>query len=210
MRTWHFPAVCLTYDTLSSYTDLKVDARMKRFTLPQIADIVRVHVLRDQGGVWLDADTIMLGDALPEEEMIGIPEARTNTIGFLRTEKGSAMYHAWAEHQDDIINGPARPLLWSAFGNDFTDPYVREHKEIRITDVTPCWPETYRIKGARSRSMAYQIFYFAREYHLTDVKPAPMLMLHNSWTPEFFKALTAEEVLESRCTLSNILKEVLA
>ena len=56
MYTWHFPVTILNYDNLNNYTDLQITSQLERFTLPQIADCVRVHVLRDQGGYWLDAD----------------------------------------------------------------------------------------------------------------------------------------------------------
>ena len=83
MDTWRHPFTLLTYDNLHNYTNLLVDERLKRFTMPQIADVVRVHVLRDQGGCWLDADTIMVTDKLPRVNILGNPKARTGTIGML-------------------------------------------------------------------------------------------------------------------------------
>lgn len=53
MRTWKFQYTVLNYDNLKEFTDFDIE-NTKRFTLPQIADAVRVHVLRDNGGYWLE------------------------------------------------------------------------------------------------------------------------------------------------------------
>ena len=212
LKTWKFPYIILDYDNLHLYTDLKVDDKLKRFSLPKIADVVRVHVLRDNGGYWLDTDTIMIGKELPQENMIGYPETRGNTIGFLHTEPHTDMYERWAAHQECVIK---TSLLdsntgWNVMGNAFTDDYLPRHPEITIADVTNCWPETYMIQGYFSRYHKYNELYFCHNYDLNSFHKTNMLMLHNSWTPDWYKDLSEEEVFKQKCTLSNILKEILA
>lgn len=206
MKTWEMPYTVLTYDNLREYTDLPVDARLKRFTLPKIADAVRVHVLRDQGGYWLDADTIIMGE-LPTTNMIGYPEKREQTIGYLYApESGMDFFKEWAQYQDLVLNDQYCSDDWSVMGNVFTDSYVKEHGDITIAPVTDCWPETYMIdKG--SRYDKYHQFYFIDHYELSDIHPTNMLMLHNSWTPGWYKAFSEQRVLGYGCTLSNILRE---
>lgn len=209
VSTWKFPFTYLNYKNLHEYTDLPIEP-LQRFTLPQIADAVRVHVLRDQGGVWLDADTIMLKDQLPEEDLIGDPEARTVSIGYLRArEAHTDLFDAWAEYQDKVIADPISDANWDVLGNRFTDHYLQTHKEIRIAQVRPCWPETYMINGNANRLHKYREFYFESAYSIGDLLPTSMLMLHNSWTPEWYKNLLIREALRRTCTLSNILREVL-
>jgi len=205
MATWPFEYVLLDYSNLHNYTDLPMDL-VKQYPLQQVADIVRVHVLRDNGGTWLDADTIVLGD-LPEETILGDPASRHNTIGFLQVGENSDMFHEWAAFQNEIIRQQQK-ARWSMFGNEFTDPYLRENKEIRIGDITNRWPETYKLPAGPRRKQ-YELFYFVYGYHLKDIRPTDMLMLHNSWTPKKFKTMTSRDVLDFPCTLSNILKEVL-
>lgn len=208
MQTWKFPYVVLNYKNLNEYTDLKADASLKRFTLPQIADAVRVHVLRDQGGYWLDADTIMITGKLPEETLIGYPDKRECTIGYLHAEAPHMQFfEEWAAYQDAAIADPGSGRHWSVMGNDFTDPYIRDHPEVPIAPVRGCWPETYMMGGDAPRPRKYQQFYFERNYHLADIAPTDMLMLHNSWTPAWYKALGKTDLLAKDCTLSNILKE---
>ena len=210
--TWMFPYIILNYENLHHYTDLQITPELKRFTLPQIADCVRVHVLRDQGGYWLDADTIMVTDVLPTETMIGNPIMRTNTIGYLHADSPhTPMFDEWATYQDAVIKDPySTSQLWSIMGNSFTDVYVKKHTYISICDVEKCWPEVYMVEEDVPRYNKYKHFYFGMTYSLSDIKPTNMLMLHNSWTPDWYKKLSAEEILkDDKHTLSNILREVL-
>ena len=220
MKTWKFPYIVLTYDNLHEYTDLQITDRLTSYTLPQIADVVRVHVLRDNGGYWLDTDTIMLSDELPTENMVGYVKERTNTIGYLHTEKNSQMFKMWAKYQDDILKLPYTHTHWGIMGNLFTDSYVLSHPEITIYPVDNCWAETYMVGRqeelvyhAISRFDKYRLFYFGSmfsQYHLSDLRPTKMLMLHNSWTPDVYKNISEKQILEDdRHTLSNILREVL-
>lgn len=157
----------------------------------------------------MDTDTIMLNDKLPKENMIGYPKTRGNTIGFLHTESNTDMYIKWAKFQDKIISSINPSICsWNIMGNAFTDDYVKEHNEITIADVTNCWAETYMINLPIKRKEKYQKFYFKENFHLSDLRETNMLMLHNSWTPQWYKISTRDAILNYECTLSNILKEV--
>lgn len=204
LETWKMPYVILNYTNLHNYTDFVVTPKLTQYTLPMIADCIRVHVLRDQGGYWLDADTIILGD-LPKENITGDPETRSNSIGLLHTEKGSDMFIKWAEYQDEILKGNY-PNRWDLFGNAFTDGYIETHNDITIHRITDYQPE--RLTKGNSRLEKYINYYFKSDYHLKDIK-CDLLMLHNSWTPPEYKRLTITEVLNKNCTMSNILKEIL-
>jgi len=207
LDTWKLPFTILTYDNLSQYTDFDIEGA-KRFTLPQIADAVRVHVLRDNGGYWLDADTIMLSYHLMDEVICGDPVQRTNSIGYLHAEAHSDMFTQWAEYQDKVIADLSYDFRWDVLGNRFTDSYLDQHREIKISSIQSRWPETYMTPYLWSRYLAYQRFYFCENYHLDDIEETDVLMLHNSWTPDTFKHLSKTEVANFNCTLSNILKEV--
>ena len=212
LETWRFPFVILNYDNLNQYTD-KLPDKVKQLTLPKIADYVRVHALRDNGGYWLDADTIMLSDSLPTANIVGYSESRNCTIGFLHTDAHSDMFEKWAEYQDEVIcRLPERnrdTTTWDVMGNAFVDDYIRNHKEITIEPIEKHWAETYMISGDTPRWDKYKYFYFNSTYSLKDIKDTDMLMLHNSWTPEWYKCLSRQEVLNEKRTMSNILKELI-
>lgn len=206
MYRWKIPFTLLNYENLHKYTDLDID-KIKRFTLPQISDIVRVHVLRDCGGYWLDADTVLLTGQLPNTEMVGDPEARTVSAGLLYSEANSKMTVEWAEHQDEIINGSSTPKHWATFANAFCDSYVKEHEEIRIHPIIDYMPEKYMMRNDLPHYQQFNEFYFSNSFSLKDIRKTDLLMLHNSWMPFWFKELTPSEVLMQSCTLSNILRE---
>lgn len=211
MQTWPFKFEILNFSNLHQYTDLQADDRLKRFSLPQIADCVRVHVLRDQGGYWLDADTIMVTDKLPVETIMGNSQTRANTIGYLYAHKAHMpMFDEWAAYQDKVLEDPHASLNWDVMGNAFTDKYLKEHPEVTIAPIDPCWPEVYMVDENINRKDKYQKFYFDRRCNLTDLRPTDMIMLHNSWTPGWYKKLGTIEVLTNGCTLSNILVELIS
>ena len=207
MQTWLFEFVELNYGNLHKYTDLPMDL-VKQYPLQQVSDIVRVHALRDNGGVWLDADTIVLGD-LPEETILGWGLKGDNTIGFLQTEAHSNMFEMWASFQDEIMQRLAGPIRWSMFGNEFTDWYLNEYRDVKVGDILSRWPETYMIQANVTRREKYGVFYFGTSYGLCNIMPTDMIMLHNSWTPKKYKRMSRDKVLSNNCTLSNILREVL-
>lgn len=210
MKTWKFPFTVLNYENLNNYTYLPID-KLQRFTLPQIADCVRVHVLRDCGGYWLDADTIMLSAKLPKVNIMGDPNIRTNTIGYLyNTPQTIQMFNEWAEYQDEIIADVNSPRTWDIVGNRFTDPYLKKHLEVSIGNIRKRWPEIYMIHGGKPRRDKYEEFYFRSTYELYDIDHTDMLMLHNSWTPDDYKKLSEIEILQhTNCTLSNILRKTI-
>lgn len=208
MRTWKFEYIVLDYSNLKDFTDLPIDNRLKRFNLPQIADCIRVHVLRDNGGYWLDADTLSVTGDLPTEHIVG-NDKRENTIGFLHTDRHSKMFTEWAEYQDEILADAKAPHYWNIMGNAFTDTYVKEHKEIKIYPISDTWAETYMIKDNTHNYWKYVKFYFDSKYSLKDLHSTDLLMLHNSWTPEWYKTRIERDVLRTDCTLTRILKELL-
>lgn len=199
METWDFPYTLLNYGNLYNYTDLPLD-RLKDFTILQISDVIRAHVLRDNGGYWLDGDTIVSGD-LPTTMFVGDNESRINSVGYLYAERPHMpVFEEWARYQDAILAGDETSREWSLMANAFTDPYLKEHTEIPIGNIYEHWLE---VRNKPTRQNVYVDYYFKKS--LMPEVPN-MVMLHNSWTPRWYKRLTRADVLATNCTLSNILK----
>ena len=212
LDTWKVPYTVLNYNNVRDYTDVDIEC-LKRFSLSLAADIVRVHVLRDHGGYWMDTDTIMIKGELPDADLAGDLERRTHSIALLHSKPHSKMFNKWAEYQDRMIaaNGLKNGKHpWYLMGNGFTDPYVKHHQDVRLCPIERYWPETYMVPGDESRFAKYNRFYFEQSCSLEDIRPTELLMLHNSWTPAWYKSLTKDQVLQTSCTLSNILRELTA
>ena len=213
LDTWKFNFIVLNYDNIERYTD-KLPIKLKQFTLPKIADYVRVHVLRDNGGYWLDTDTILLTDDLPEETILGDNEIRTNTIGYLHTEKNTELFIEWAKYQEYAVKSAPNMIdmditRWDFLGNAFTDPYLKKHTDIKIGCLSNRWPETTMITDNIPRQQKYIKLYFQSNYEINDFGKRDMLMLHNSWTPAWYKNMSRDELLSTECTISNILRSTI-
>ena len=208
MQTWDFSYILLNYDNVNQYTNIDID-KLKRFTLPQQADVIRVHILRDNDGYWLDCDTIVLDD-LPHFTMMGDTVKRTASISYLNTEPQTPMFEKWAQYQDDIYLSDrfkrSYKRKWALMGNSFLDNYIMKNFDITIGNINFCFPEMELFEG-NDKWYKYQRFYFKLHYHLKDIKKTSLIMLHNSWTPEWYKQLSEEEVLNHKCTMSNFLRE---
>jgi hypothetical protein len=63
------------------------------------------------------------------------------------------------------------------------------------------------IDGDMPRMQKYRSFYFGKSYHLADIRHTDMIMLHNSWTHDWYKKLSAKEILDMDCTMLNFLRE---
>ena len=200
METWDFPYIVLNYDNLNKYTDLPID-KLKRFSILQQSDAVRVHVLRDNGGYWLDCDTIMNGTELPHTMFVGDNAKRINSVGYLYAEKPKLpIFKSWAKYQDKILEGDEVSKDWALMANAFSDPYLKKHPKIEIGNIYDYWLET---GNEHDRRRKYVDYYF-RQSMMPQLPN--MVMLHNSWTPKWYKDLPRSEVLAINCTLSNILK----
>lgn len=210
MNTWHFNYIVLNYQNLTNYVD-EIPENLKKLSLPKISDYIRVHVLRDKGGYWLDADTILFSDKLPKENILGNPKTRTNSIGYLHTEPFTDMYLRWSFHQEYILKKLSDIKIdntkWDIMGNSFTDTYIKTHKNIILGDISKCFPEI-NLKDNITRKLKYQKFYFEDNYTINDFQQTNMIMLHNSWTPDWYRKLNKDDVLKQKCTLSNILREL--
>lgn len=206
MRTWNFPYILLNYHNINDYVKIDIK-KAKRFTLPQISDIVRAHVLKKYGGYWLDCDSIVLGQ-LPNVNIMGDPITREISIGYLQTAAHTDMYEKWVDYQDKVyLKDEMPPLNWALMGNAFLDGYVKDNLDITIGNRELCFPEIYMIDIDDDRWGKYQQFYFKSSYHISDIRDTKLILLHNSWTPDWYKNLSISEILAQNCTMSNFIKE---
>ncbi len=109
--------------------------------------------------------------------------------------------------KDRITNfNPPQKDFWGYLGNACIDTYVKVFKdEIKIINRNEVMPE---LSIGINSPNTYVNYYFLQNKHLKDIE-INMMLLHNSWTPDFYKKLSLEELLQIDCTMSNVLCEVL-
>lgn len=98
-----YEIVILDYSNLSNWLSKKQIKRIlcKDMTLPIQADAIRVALLRKYGGIWLDADTIILHNKFLKRisdydlAMIGDTQKQTQHIAFIYAKTCSDIIEKW-------------------------------------------------------------------------------------------------------------------
>lgn len=224
MKTWEkfipdAEIVVLDYSNISEYIDINLYDKQLfdgRFSLAQISDAIRAMLLEKHGGLWMDTDTIILDYGIEkylnsdkQVTFFGDPFAKTVHIAWINAKKNAKLLREWVKYNKGKIINFKKPEkdFWAYLGNSFVNPYIKDNpQEVEIIDVVKenCTPEK-KYKGNNPES--YVEFYF-KQNKISEIKSS-MIMLHNSWTPKFFKDMSEEEFLHCDCTLSNILCEIL-
>lgn len=98
-----YKIIILDYSNLSDWLPKRQIKRIlcKDMTLPIQADAIRVALLRKYGGIWLDADTIILNNMFLDYvkdydlSMIGDPNKKSQHIAFIWAKLGSKIIKDW-------------------------------------------------------------------------------------------------------------------
>lgn len=192
-----------------------------RFSLPQIADAIRVMLLEKYGGIWLDVDTIILDrsaknffDSNKSLTFFGNIKERDCHTAFIITKQRSECLTLWLNFIRERLNTltPQTAIGWDFFSNSFVNDYSKKNpSEVEILDRNLVMPELEISKtdiSSNARFKAYVEYYFLQQRHIEDVKES-MLLLHNSWTPAPFKTIDEKNFLRCNFTIANILMAAL-
>ena len=229
MATWkkYLPnatIVVLDYKNIGEFLDLR-ELGLKLFStgfaLMLVSDAIRVELLAKHGGIWLDADTIILNS---NAEKYFLPDEKHRTVffgdyvnkychvAFINTPPNAMCMNLWREYNREKIynlNDKTTIVDWHFFSNSFINNYAKKFPdEVEIIDSNLTVPERKLISSSTSAELAYITYYFLQNNHLADVN-ADMLLLHNSWTPLELKKVSPDEFFYYDCTLVNILAEAL-
>lgn len=191
-----------------------------RFSYMLMADVIRVMLLKQHGGIWLDLDTIILSSRAEKMfarnknfllSFFGDPVKRSVHLASINSIPNAEVMNLWFE----FIKGKLENLnadtvvAWDFFGNSFINDYAKNHtEEIEIIDRRLVMPEIPLISDSVSAEKAYHEYYFFQSRHIEDV-PADMLFLHNSWTPQIFKTIGRNEFIRCNFTMANVLMAAL-
>lgn len=236
IETWRkflgeYEIVILDYSNYRDYIGNFYDESLEyNFSLPKQADAIRAAVLARHGGVWLDADTIILSSDVEklfcyEAELVMLGR----DIGFLAAKENSRIPYEWAsECQKRILEYniskkqnklDKKMIEYNYLGNGIVDGLVKKYKQDSKTLISInqkkeyIYPERnfYIEKEIKIHNTeAYKDFYFVFAhlgYVLEHTKY--ILMLHNSWTPLKYKIMNKDEFLSADNTLSALFRHIL-
>ena len=245
MKTWErnlpgYETVVLDYDTLGDYlTPAEIDEVLcRKMTLAMQSDCIRCAVLKKHGGIWLDADTIMLRPldrrfsaadcsivAWPMDGHLVHYAAFINAVKpqcrFLcdwhrellpRVKKAEAFRSSWLKrflhHQEwklirrwnYCVNAIIDPL------SDTADP--KDYAYIDKNEIAAVPEEALMAKGL-SAADAYREYWFKPGDTEDPLKRcAGIIMLHNSFTPDVYRAMDEQAFLATDTRLAALLKKL--
>ena len=176
------------------------------------ADLIRVEVLSQFGGVWIDSDFIALNSFKPLIEasernhaLYYYHDGDRYTNGFLCAPFNHSMMIEWARNNFAVFLNlktmgivPSPNNRWTSFGADQLDA-VREHAVDDHRDVSH-----RRIGPIRYRDM--DRFFETENLTGTVWGAAYGYMLFNTGFPEWFKKLDRDQILEGPWMISRLFR----
>ena len=233
METWyeHIPdleVVIINHENLREWTGDRIDTeRFKRITLPMQSDVVSLLTLEQHGGIFMDADTIVTRDIFEEIEKVdpkklvvfGTPGTMAIHVAIQMSLHphnpflGAAAEIALQRVNELPLQGPL-PINWDHFGNGiFTlvaeDEAAKSALHILNRTASGNILESHYFTDKPPGEQYLQFYFGQHKIKLDEVTEKirfGAVSLHNSWTPETYKDLTREQVIESGNMLSKLLR----
>ena len=236
LQTWfeHIPdleLVVINHDNLVEWVGDVIDMkRFLRLSLPMQSDIVSYQLLAKYGGIFMDADTIITRDIFEEVAMIdphklvafGYPNTHSIHVAILMSLlPNNKLITSAADMALERLNSATMASLvrpdWDYFSNDIFTTLLNDGELRTLLHVLDRTETGNILESHYFQDMdtyeQYQIFYFApHEIRLENVLEKirfGAISLHNSWTPDGYKALTLDGVLESATMMSAIIRYAL-
>lgn len=208
----------------------------KNMTLPIQADAIRVALLKKYGGIWMDADIILLnGEFLKELKgfelvMIGDNISKTQNIGFIYSTKNSSIINEWLSsiiknvqiYKKNIIdinhanNAILRKMKsWNYLGNAIVDKLLKnvsDKKFFRLDrrKINALPENRFFMNSKLNLIQRYQQYYFQkRDFRFILNNSKNLILLHNSWTPFKYKTLSKNQFLKQDILLARLLQYIL-
>ncbi len=238
MDTWNlylpeYEIVILDYSNIDKWLGKKFfdKSLYKYYSLPKQADAIRCAVLEKHGGIWFDADTIIISDEVREflnidSEFVLIGKH----IAFIKSCPHSKVTKKWLKgikrniflykyiKKIKLFNKIVRKFnrnfydrrnRWDYLGNSILNKILENSKLnefFSIDKIKNCvLPEVVAFPK-EDVQVAYKKFYFENDYSdFVRDHSKGIVLLHNSWTPEEYKNMSKEEFLLSNNTIAKLL-----
>jgi len=243
IKTWklflpEYDIEILNYEKVKEYLgeDLLSKIICNNISLFVQTDAIRVALLNKFGGIWMDADNIIVnGEFIRSIHKSGLTMIRDNKrknfhhIGFISSSNNSKILKLWLEeiinkvkycknvfeNKVFIGNNLKKIKHWDYLGNSIIDPILKNTKSKEyypiFTDKINAFPEEIYFKNSNLKNFQkYKLFYFRRGNPKEIIKSAKgLILLHNSWTPLQYKEMSEKMFLNQDILLSKLLSQIL-
>lgn len=246
MKTWAkcldgCETVVLDYDSLGDYLseDEQNAVLCRKMTLAMQSDCIRCAVLKKHGGIWMDADTILIR---PLDERFSKADCSivawrmdghlVNYAAYINAVKPEAKF--LVDWHRELVPRVAKAerfrsswLLralhhrewklirrWNYCVNAIIDPLAetadpKDYAWIDKNEIAAV-PEEVLMASGLSATEAYQRYWFEPGDPAEAIsRCAGIVMLHNSFTPERYRAMSEEEFLRTDTRLARLLSLLL-
>lgn len=199
----------------------------KSLTLPIQADAIRVALLNKNGGIWMDPDTIITNSnfikKIENYELVMIGKNKMQHMGFIYTSNNSNIMKDWLHeiirkvkiYNQLISKNISTTVKWDYLGNSIIDRILLNYTNKNFfrldRNEISAFPESILFTNTTlDIKRRYIDFYFRNgEPKILLEKVKGIILLHNSWTPMKYKAMTEEEFLNEDILLSKFFKKIL-
>jgi len=245
IETWKkflpsFKIIILDFKKAKEYLgqDLFSSIICKNLSIMVQSDAIRVAILNKYGGIWLDADTIILNDYLIKDfqkyelGLICEPKRYFHYIAFIWASKNSDILSDWQNQIISkvnkckrIMNNRENTRFWfnsfiqlqkfDYLGNSIIDPIIKNNTNKKIfhidSNVTKVFPEfKYFKNNSMSNGLKYKSFYFKKgDPNFVINNTKGLIFLHHNWTPLKYKIMSRNEFLNQEILLSQLLANLL-
>lgn len=234
IRTWQilFPnetIIILDYSNIYQYLKPSLISKIlcRNMKMKVQADAIRVAILKKYGGIWMDADTILINSSFIKR-FYGYELATLSFhIGFIYASKNSIFISKWLRKIIKRVNIYKKTLSRNLnkaqytffnrgdyLGNFLFNPIIKECKGKEYFQIHAlkmfALPEKIFIKDNINSKMKYIMFYFSpgNPKKIIDNNQG-IIMLHNDWTPVKYKKMSEEEFLKQDILLAHLLRKIL-
>ena len=203
----------------------------KDMSLQMQSDAIRVAILKKYGGIWMDADTIIINKNFFKElenydlVMIGEEKFKTQHIGFIAASIHSSILNDWLNKiinkvnyfrqiDDDSIKSMINNQ-WDYLGNQIIDSLARDFTNGKFFRLDKykinAFPElNFFGNSFLNPNEKYKKFYFRKgDPDFVFKNSKGIILLHNSWTPSKYRSMTEKEFLKQEILLSQLFSKIL-
>ena len=232
MQTWYenipdLEVIIINHENMYEWIAPTFDKRaFNQLSLPMQSDVISFAVLQKHSGIYMDADTIVTGDIFKKFKEL---EHNKSKLYFFGDKDGLHIavmasfmpYHpalsACVERENALllellVNGTLK-INWDTFGNAVVDR-MRQNEVLNSFVSIIDKSETGAILESCYLSSGnpyidYLSLYFTDQLNFDELMSKikfGLVMLHNSWTPDDFKAAGLVDALYSDLTVSKLLR----
>jgi hypothetical protein len=251
MKTWEkflpdYKVIVCDFDNLHEYIDKKTYKSIvfRKMTLSKQSDAIRAALIAQNGGIWMDADTIITKrdfiDNAHGNDVIMVGGQRPHTgktfvygAFIYAARAGTYFLNEWfhklpARIKKYRLLSKSKILRrifkkrwnrcenWDYLANAIIDDMAVKYKSPDFmlinkndVDALPEYTSDLNKDGISGKDLYVKFYFEPGDADAVLKRNGGIILLHNSWTPEKYRKMSAEEFLSQDILISDLLRTLL-